>query len=325
MADAQTRGLERSNTSVSPLLDVLGVSLRLGNQRVLDDLSFSIGEGSRVALLGPNGAGKSSLLRLISGELAPLTGSISIAGSAAGTAPAQARMGFIPQRISMFPSLTARENLYYFAQLSGLSAKDARHRAGEALTWIDLADRSGDRVGALSGGMQRRLSIACGAVHQPALLIADEPMVGIDAQQRKPVEHLFSDLLEQGTTVLESTHDLRRVLQTFDEIVVLNRGKLIASGSAASLLPVISTLPHRCRITVAPSERLRSFAYDGFRVTETAVIGKVTRPAKELSHVLAAVERHGLQIQDVKVEPPGIDDYLVQLRRQDEGDSMCDS
>lgn len=325
MADAQTGGLERSNTPVSTLLDVLGVSLRLGQQRVLDDLSFSIGEGRRVALLGPNGAGKSSLLRLISGELAPLAGSISIAGSAAGTASAQARMGFIPQRISLFPSLTAHENLYYFAQLAGLGAKDARNRAGEALTWINLADRSKDRVGELSGGMQRRLSIACGAVHRPALLIADEPMVGIDAQQRKPVEQLLSDLLEQGTTVLESTHDLRRVLQTFDEVVVLSRGKLIASGSAASMMPVISSLPHRCRITVAPSERLRSFAYDGFRGTETAVIGELIRPGKELSRVLAAVEGHGLQIQDVKVEPPGIDDYLEQLSRQDEGDSMCAS
>ena len=91
------------------------------------------------------------------------------------------------------------------------------------------------------------------------------------------------------------------------------------------MMPVISTLPHRCRITVAPSERLRSFAYDGFQVTETAAIGEVIHPAKELSQVLAAVEGHGLQIQDVKVAPPGIDDYLEQLSRQDEGDSMCNS
>lgn len=325
MVDAQTGGLERPNTPVSTLLDVRGVALRLGQQLVLDNVSFAFGEGSRVALLGPNGAGKSSLIRLISGELAPLSGNITVAGFAAGTADAKRRIGLIPQRLSLFPNLSTHDNLYYFAQLCGLSASDARSRAREALDWVDLVDRSEDRVGQLSGGMQRRLSIACGAIHQPALLVADEPLVGIDARQRKPVEQLLVDLLKRGTTVLETTHDLRRVLGAFDEVIVLKGGKLAASGRSESIASAIRALPHRCYITLEPSQLSRSFSYAGFRVTENRLTGVVADPGRELSNVLAAVEQHGLNVRDIKVEPPGIDAYMQKLSSHPDGESTCSS
>ena len=196
---------------MTPALEIEGLDCALGQREVLSGLSMAIPFAQRVALLGPNGAGKSSLLRVIAGQLTPSAGTIRVAGWKAGSRAARARLGLIPQRLSLFRRLSIRENIEAFAILQGANRSNATSAAARAIRWIGLEARADDLIANLSGGMQRRVSVACGAIHDPRLLLADEAMVGVDTRHREPLEVLLADLREEGTSIVESTHELRQV------------------------------------------------------------------------------------------------------------------
>ncbi|MEM9304289.1 MAG: ABC transporter ATP-binding protein [Pseudomonadota bacterium] len=296
---------------MNDVLKLQAVRCAFGHRRVLDGVDLTLGAGQRVALLGANGAGKSTLLRAICGRV-PVTGRALLDGHRAGTAGARALLGVIPQRLSLFRELTVRENLVAFGGFQGLSSSTASERATGLLAWIGLEDRSGDHVAKLSGGMQRRLSIACGVIHAPRLLLADEPTVGVDAASRRQIERLLADQRAAGTTILEATHDLATIDDRYDAVAILARGRIATFGSTSTLLRRCGDLPHDTRITLASTAPTLA-SVPGFRLEGNVLRGAIGDVAGELEALLARLRASGTGVQDVQVQPPGIEQIIAHL------------
>jgi ABC-2 type transport system ATP-binding protein len=162
------------------LLVVEGVEKRFGNVAALRGVTFQVARGERVALLGPNGAGKTTLVRAISGRLRLDAGRIQLVGRAVDARGALDELGVVPQDLAIYGDLSARENLLVFGRLYGLKGAALRQRVAWALEWIGLSDRQHQLTRTFSGGMKRRVNIACGVLHAPSLLLLDEPTVGVD-------------------------------------------------------------------------------------------------------------------------------------------------
>ncbi|SLN40905.1 putative ABC transporter ATP-binding protein YbhF [Roseivivax jejudonensis] len=218
-------------------LSVHAVSYRYGAKTALDEVSFDVAPGRFAALLGPNGAGKSTLFALLTRLFTTPTGRIRIAGHDIARAPraALARMGVVFQSPTLDLDLTIRQNLRYFAALHGLSGRDAERRIDAALARLDIAERAGERTRDLNGGHRRRTEIARALVHAPAVLLLDEPTVGLDAAARASItDHAHRLCAEDGLTVLWATH-LTDEVRDDDRLVILHRGQIRADGEAGAL------------------------------------------------------------------------------------------
>jgi len=171
------------------MLEAAHLTRRFGDRVAVDDVSFQVAAGETYGLLGPNGAGKTTTIRLVCGLLSTDGGEVTVAGMPVSTsAPkAKAHIGYVPQDVSLYPDLTARENLTFFGRLYRLKGATLRQRVDEVLDLIDLSDRGDDRVESFSGGMRRRLNIGASLLHEPSLLILDEPTVGVDPQSRHAI------------------------------------------------------------------------------------------------------------------------------------------
>lgn len=300
---------------MSAALLIEQLTVQLGARMALADINMSVAPGRRVALLGANGAGKSTLLRAIAGHIDSnaLRGRIEIGGAPAGSRRARARLGIIPQRLSLFRRLTARENLVAFARLHGLTHNAAKDGASRQLQALGLGTRSDEPVTQLSAGMQRRVSVACGTVHSPAILLADEPTVGIDVAHREAVERLLQTARERGCTVIESTHDLARIGDRFDEVVVLDAGRVVAQGTADEVVGDLRRFGHTCRLRL--STPLSESPPPEFAIEGDTLVGSLGDVA-QLGGLLASLRAQGLQIVDLSVAPPGVDDLLRVLHRE---------
>lgn len=218
------------------MLTVSDLSFSYGAKQALDAVSFSAEPGRFTALLGPNGAGKSTLFALMTRLFTSSTGRISVAGHDMAAAPraALAKMGVVFQQPTLDLDLTVRQNLAYFAALHGLSGKDADGRISAALDRLSMLERAGERVRALNGGHRRRTEIARALVHDPAVLLCDEPTVGLDAQARSAITDHVHDLAADGLTVLWATH-LTDEVRSSDDVILLHRGQIRARGRADEL------------------------------------------------------------------------------------------
>ncbi len=217
-------------------LSVEDLTFSYGPRKALDGLSFTLEPGSFTALLGPNGAGKSTLFALLTRLFATPQGRIVIAGHNLTAQPlkALAALGCVFQQPTLDLDLTTRRNLLYYAALHGLSGPAARARADEALATLALTDRADTPARRLSGGQRRRVELARALVHRPAVLLLDEPTVGLDAASRRAITDHAHALASQGTTVLWATHLTDEVAPT-DRCLILHRGRLLADAPAATL------------------------------------------------------------------------------------------
>jgi ABC-2 type transport system ATP-binding protein len=216
-----------------PLLRLDAVRVQRGNRRVLNDLSFAVLAGEVVGLLGPNGAGKTTTLSVLATLRRPDAGRAWVAGHSTDREGAAVRrsLGYVPQGLAVYPTLTARENLRCFAGLLGRV-----DGIEDALAAVGLSDRAGDVVATFSGGMQRRLNLACGVVHRPRVLLLDEPTVGVDPQSRERILTAVRAQAARGTAVLYSTHYMEEAEQVCDRVVLLDAGRVVASGTPRALV-----------------------------------------------------------------------------------------
>ena len=222
----------------APLV-VESVARRYGDLVALESASLQLRRGELLALLGPNGAGKTTLIRSIAGRLRADSGRISIQGvdQVAGGSPEVARhLGVIPQDIALYDTLTAAENLNLFASLYGVAKSDIAKQVEWALQWTGLGDRSNEPVKGFSGGMQRRLNIACGVLHQPSVILLDEPTVGVDPQSRERIWEMLDRLKQDGASIMLTTHQLDEAQQVADRIVIIDHWRTIASGTFDELV-----------------------------------------------------------------------------------------
>jgi ABC-2 type transport system ATP-binding protein len=196
----------------------------------VDSVSFTLGRGETLGLLGPNGAGKSTTLLLLAGVLSPHAGSIEFAGRHTGAAR-RARIGLAPQAPAFYRELDVEDNLRFFGGLYGLQGKRLDERVDWALALVGLAARRGDRAGTLSGGMQRRLNLACAVVHEPELLLLDEPTAGVDAASRALLFESLERLQLRNVTIVYSTHHLDEAERLCDRVAHFEHGSIVAIES----------------------------------------------------------------------------------------------
>lgn len=223
-----------------PALEAEGLTFRYAGRPALavDDLSLSVPAGEVVGLLGPNGAGKTTTLSLLAGLLQPESGGVRIAGRdlARERSEALSALGLAPQEPALYPGLTPPETLRFFGSLHGLGGADLDRRVAEGLEATGLTARAGDPVRELSGGMKRRLSLAVALLHEPKVLLLDEPTVGVDPQSRRFLLDRIRGLAARGTAVLYSTHYMEEAEAVCDRVAIVDGGRLVASGTPADLV-----------------------------------------------------------------------------------------
>lgn len=220
--------------SATGLVRVEGVSRSFGKHVVLKNISLDIAEGSIVGLLGPSGSGKTTLVRMVAGSDRPDEGSVHVDGMRMPDIGVLSRIGYMAQSDALYGELTARENLEYFGALYELGGANLRERIDKAIALVDLGKHLDRPVQLFSGGMKRRLSLACSLLHGPRVLILDEPTVGIDPVLRIAVWDELRSLAKQGTALLVTTHVMDEV-ERCDAVVMIRDGLVIAADSPAKL------------------------------------------------------------------------------------------
>jgi ABC-2 type transport system ATP-binding protein len=249
------------------VIEVLELRKSYGARVALDSVSLDLRAGEVIGLLGPNGAGKTTTLSILATLMAPDAGTVKILGFDAHIerAAIRRRLGFVPQSIALYPSLTATENLQLFLRMHGLSRAAARDACESALAVVDLAQRANDPVSILSGGMQRRLNLACGIAHHPQILLLDEPAVGVDPKSRDQILRTVRGLADDGAAAIYSTHYMEEVERLCDQVLLLDRGKIIAAGSIPE---VIAMADSRLRVEFTFASRPPAYWYEGIDAQE---------------------------------------------------------
>ena len=290
-----------------------------GPVRAVDGFSFRIGSGETYGLLGPNGAGKTTIISMVSGVLESDSGSMLVDGIEMhpGALAAKAAIGYVPQDVALYPDLTGRENLLFFASLYRIGRREARRRVEDVLDIVGLTDRAGDRVQKYSGGMKRRLNIAVGLIHRPRLLVLDEPTVGVDPQSRNAILASVERLSSEGMGVLYTTHYMEEAERLCDRVAIMDLGRLVAEGTPRELTAQLGDSEH-IRLTFEGDltrvvEALRDLPLAS-RVSGTgdAVDVLVQDAESALPQVIEVAAVHGT-VRSVTVEEPDLETVFLRL------------
>lgn len=217
------------------LVEVENLTKKFGHLVALNGLSLRISRGITFGLVGPNGSGKTTLIRILCGLLRPSSGKVSLFGRPAHFPEMRQLIGYMPQLESLYLDLTVEENLLFFASLYGLKGKERKQRISNILELVELEERRKSKVEHLSGGLRQRLSLACALLHSPELLLLDEPTVGVDPELRYSFWGYFSQLAENGSTILISTHYLDEANRC-QRVLMLRTGRILAQGSPSEIL-----------------------------------------------------------------------------------------
>jgi ABC-2 type transport system ATP-binding protein len=280
------------------VLTVTGARKSFGAVKALDGASFELRQGELLALLGPNGAGKTTLIRAVAGRVRLDGGEIRIFGEplpSSGTHPA---LGIVPQEIALYPLMSARENLSVFGALQGLGGAALTKQIDWALDYTGLSDRAAEPVKTFSGGMRRRLNIACGIVHRPRVVLLDEPTVGVDPQSRDRIYDMLSALTSDGVSLLLTTHHLEEAEARCSRTVIIDHGRVIAAG----------TLPELVDRTVGKDRLVTLRLLSGGVLTE-----RMRDVAADLPPLLAKIRAAGDTVDDVEVRGPSLQAVFIHL------------
>jgi ABC-2 type transport system ATP-binding protein len=229
------------------VLEVKALRKSYGNLVAVDGVSLRAGAGETVGLLGPNGAGKTTTVSIIAGLVRPDSGEVLIEGRPlrGDTDPAKQKIGLVPQDLALFDELSARDNLAFFGALYDLDGAKIKHAMAEALDLVGLADRAKDKVREFSGGMKRRLNLAAALLHDPQILLLDEPTVGVDPQSRNAIFDNLETLKKRGKTLVYTTHYMEEAERLCDRLTIVDHGKVVADDTLQGLfrlLPVTNVL-----------------------------------------------------------------------------------
>lgn len=295
-----------------------------GDLCAVDNLSFSVNEGEIFGLLGPNGAGKSTAMNIITTLDSFDKGSISIAGFDRLKQKDEIKqlIGMVPQEIALYPYLSALENVEFFASLYGIKGDKLRSMAMEALEFVGLASRAKIRPKKMSGGMKRRLNIACGIAHNPKLIIMDEPTVGVDAQSRDHILESIRTLKAKGATVIYTSHYMNEVESICDRIAIIDHGQLVAIGTETELVSLITdskkiSIKTRFHSDFDEKEFIKSTLklanVANVRVESDTVFITTNLDCRDFSHIIEQFGIYQLPIASVNVEIPDLETVFLTL------------
>src|SRR6187200_2174281 len=299
------------------ILTVSNAAKRYGTVQALTGASFELRKGELLALLGPNGAGKTTLIRAISGRVRLDGGEIRVFDQpvAAGRTPRV--LGIVPQELAVYSLLTARENLEGFGRLHGLAGAELSKQVDWALERTGLADRASEPVKQFSGGMRRRLNIACGILHHPRIVLLDEPTVGVDPQSRDRIYVTLAELAAEGVSLLLTTHHLEEAEARCSRTVIIDHGRVIAAGTLSEL--VEQTVGRYRIVTIridAPLETAdmgldRTIDVDA---SDSRMIrARLVDVGAELPPLLERLRQAGRSIEDLDVRGPSLQSVFIHL------------
>ncbi|MGD9720410.1 MAG: ABC transporter ATP-binding protein [Pirellulales bacterium] len=287
----------------------------------VNDVSCRIGPGI-TGLLGANGAGKSTLIKLASGQLRPSHGQVRIGGHDAWSTAAKHHLGYSPDINNFYEEMTGYEFVYTMARLHGYARAEARRRTEAVLVEVGMADRSGRRMAGCSHGMRQRIKLAQALVHDPWLLLLDEPMLGIDPGGRRELNELLFRLADQGKTILVSSHILVEIEQLARSILMASRGRIIASGTLAEVRGLMKYRPLVVEILAEPARRLAALLAEypdvqGVEMRDDSLVVRTRNPGEFFAFVGELVTRYGITVRRMQTLDAGADavfDYLQQGR-----------
>ena len=302
------------------VLQVTDARKRFGAVTALDGASFELRQGELLALLGPNGAGKTTLIRAIAARIRLDGGEIRLFDRTVKWGATPVELGIVPQEIALYPLLTARENLEIFGRLQGLSGPALAANVRWALERTALADRQSESVKQFSGGMRRRLNIACGVVHKPRIVLLDEPTVGVDPQSRDRIYDMLAELTHDGVSLLLTTHHLEEAEARCSRTVIIDHGKVIAAGTLHEL--VEQTVGRHRLVTLrldGPVNGAASALTGGSSGIEIdaddprVLRARMRDVATDLPPLLERVRQTGHLVDDVEVRGPSLQSVFIHL------------
>ncbi|WP_255195991.1 ABC transporter ATP-binding protein [Halorarius litoreus] len=299
-------------------IEVSGLTKRYDAVTAVDDLTLAVESGELFGLLGPNGAGKTTLVNTLCTLVSPTAGTASVAGHDIRTEPARVRenIGVVFQEPALDEELTGEENLVFHARLYGITGARRRERIDEVLDLVDLDDRRDEKVGDYSGGMARRLELARGLLHEPAVLFLDEPTVGLDAGTRKDVREYIEALnARTGVTVVLTTHYMEEADALCDRVAIVDRGNVVACDTPAALKRTLGGDAVAVRVSDpdAVTARLREFAWVGsVDPTDDGVSVVVDDGERRVPELVVAASEVA-DVTGVSVEAPTLERVFLDL------------
>jgi lipooligosaccharide transport system ATP-binding protein len=309
--------------ALQPLIYARGLVKRFGSFTAVDGIDFDLTRGEAFGFLGPNGAGKSSTMRMIGCVSPPTAGELSILGMdpVAQGREIRARLGVVPQEDTLDAELTVRENLLVYGRYFGLPRDVIRQRTTQLLEFVQLTDRAADQVEPLSGGMKRRLTIARSLINEPDILLLDEPTTGLDPQARHAVWDRLFRLKQQGVTLVLTTHYMDEAEQLCDRLVVMDGGKIVASGSPRALIGQYST-PEVLELRFDPADHQQAAEKVAAVPTQRREVlaDRVLLYVTDGEAALAAVHALGLEPLTSLVRRSTLEDVFLRLTGRQLGD-----
>jgi ABC-2 type transport system ATP-binding protein len=301
------------------VIEAIGLRKSYGPRMVLDGVSLAVRRGEMVGLLGPNGAGKTTTISILATLLRPDAGEVRVAGLTprSGGTELRRKLGFVPQSLALYPSLSGLQNLELFARLHGIGRRQARSESMRALEEVGLAGRAHDPVAVLSGGMQRRLNLACGTVHGPEVLLLDEPAVGVDPQSREQILLSVRKAAQTGAAVIYSTHYMEEIERTCDRVMLLDHGRVVAEGTVAGLIALGGGHP---LMEIAFADAPPTGWLDGLaglvELPSAVPGGRVILQLVDLTQLSEVLERArsaGARLREFTVHSPNLSDAFMAL------------
>ncbi|MDO8753367.1 MAG: ABC transporter ATP-binding protein [Anaerolineales bacterium] len=291
----------------------------------IDAIDLTVETGQLYGLVGPDGAGKTTLLRILSTVMEPTSGSAQLAGFDVmkQSEDVRALLGYMPQAFSLYPDLTVMENLKFFADINGVSAQKQKTRIAELLEFARLTEFTARRSENLSGGMRKKLALACALIHEPKILLLDEPTTGVDPVSRRELWRLLSKVIQQGVTVLVSTPYMDEA-ERCNTVSIINQGRILISGAPAELE---AQLPFRIvEVKAKPRRALRAAADRTEGVISWRAVGdrlrlSVSDPAKVMPRIEKELKKDGAEISILREASLLMEDVFIHLVEKQEAQS----
>ena len=302
------------------LISVKNLEKSFKENKVLKGISFDVNAGEILCILGPNGAGKTTTINILTAALGGDGGEITFKGVPIGRQLRKYKqsLGIVPQEISLYEELSAEQNLSFFASLYGLHGSTLRDAVDKALLFAGLDDRRHDKVKTFSGGMKRRLNIACAIAHEPEVVIMDEPTVGIDPQSRNYILESIKKLRDKGVTVIYTTHYMEEVEVISSRIIIMDHGTIIAEGTKESLKAGIEN-EKRYTIDIEENGKIKRdefFAIEGVKsvkIEENSIEITSIRGIENLDRIIALLSNRGEKIKNITSENASLEMVFLKL------------
>jgi ABC-2 type transport system ATP-binding protein len=305
-------------------VSVKNLTKKYGELTAVDNLSFEVEKNEIFGLLGPNGAGKSTTLSVLTTLSDMNKGDVEVNGYDIRKDKMKIKqlIGMVPQDIAVYEHLSALENVKFFASLYGLRGKKLTGAAKEALEFVGLSDRQSMKPKQMSGGMKRRLNIACGIAHEPQLIVMDEPTVGVDAQSREHILNSIRTLRDRGTTVIYTSHYMNEVEEICDRIAIIDKGQMIACGTKAELVSLVTDVQSiyiETRLTASIDEadirkKLKTMPnVKAVALEDNTVRIDVSIEQNSITRLLEQFLTLGMPIFNIKAEVPNLDTMFLTL------------